>query len=175
MKHKILLSLAACSLSLVMVATPSFAKSPEPKPTLIPGRMRACEARSTAISTRLSQLIDMATNMLEVFDSHATRVKNFYTNVVLPSGKTVANYDALIANIDAKKQAVIDAWNKAKTNSEAFSCTNGDPKQLLSQFRLDMQATKKALKDYRTAIKNLIVAVKRVSPTPAPSASPVAQ
>lgn len=175
MKHKILLSLAACSLSFVLAASPSFAQAPRPKPTLVPGRMRACEARSTAISTKSSQLVDMATNMLEVFDSHVTRIKNFYTNVVLPSGKTLANYDTLVSNIDAKRQAVVDAWNKAKTNSEAFSCTNGNPKQLLSQFRLDMQATKTALKEYRMAIKNLIVAVKRVSPTPAPSASPVTE
>src|SRR5258708_6789661 len=145
MKHlKLSLPIAAACLSVFLVASPAFAKAPnvhsgKPAFTLPPGRMRSCEARSASVQTRLTQLVAMASNMLDVFAGHATRVENFYTNTVLPTGKTVPNYTALVADIAAKKQAVIDAWTKAKTDAGSFSCTTGDPKQLLFQFRLDMQ------------------------------------
>lgn len=176
---KFSLSVTAACFSLLLFTSPANAqplRTSSPKPTLPPGRMRSCEARALAVQTRLSQLLRLTTNMLDVFNTHAKRIMDFYTNVILPSGKTVPNYDTLIANIDTKKTAVETAWTKAKAGADAFSCTTGDPRQLLNQFRLDMIATKRALKDYRTAIKNLIVAVKRVtpaeSPTPSPSPTP---
>lgn len=174
MKNKLTLAVAISAFSLVMFASSALAQAPSPrvKPTLAPGRMKACETRSTALQTRLTNLIRMASNMLEVFDNHATRVKDYYTNVVAPSGKTIANYDTLVADISAKRTMVEGAWAKAKTNADAFSCTSGEVKTALNQFRLDMQATKQALRAYRTAIKNLLVAVKRVAPSPSPTSSP---
>lgn len=174
------LPLAAACLVFTLSATPILAAppvaTPRPAPTLSPGRMRACEARQDAVKNRLNSLINMASNMLDVFSNIAGRVENYYTTVVVPSGKTVSNYDALVSDIGAKKTAVTDAWTKAQTDANAFACASGDPRQLLLQFRLDMIATKTALKDYRTAIRNLIVAVHRVAPeasvSPKPSASP---
>jgi hypothetical protein len=65
----------------------------------------------------------------------------------------------------------------AQTNSTNFSCDGNDPKGLLTQFRTDMQTVKQALHDYRTSIKNLIVAVRSVtgeieSATPSASLEP---
>ncbi len=176
--------LIATCLSVILFAPPVLAKSDnarsgKPEATLTEGRTRACEARASNVQKQLATLISMASNMLDVFANHATRVEDYYKNVILPTGKTVSNYDALVATIATKKQAVTDAWNKTKTDASGFSCTTGDPKQLLLQFRTDMQATKQALHAYRTAIKNLIVAVARIAPnptpTPRPSASPSTQ
>lgn len=173
MKNKLPLIAASAFLSLALFATPAFAQKPttsmRPKPTLIPARMQSCETRSEAIQKRLAQLLKMTTNMLEVFDNHAQRIQDYYTNTLVPSGKTVENYSTLVSAISTKRAAVTAAWDEASTNANDFSCTNGDPRTLLNQFRIDMQATKRALGEYRTAIKNLLVAVRRVSPTPAPS------
>lgn len=84
---------------------------------------------------------------------------------VVPSGKTIANYDSLVADIQAKKSAVQTALSIAQNDANSFSCTGDDPKGQLTQFRKDMQAVKKALKEYRTSIKNLIVAVRSVTGT----------
>lgn len=127
-----------------------------------PGKLRSCQARESAVKTRMSHLVQLATNMMNKFDRHATRVETFYTKKVVPSGKTVSNYDSLVADINTKKTAVQSALTKAQNDVNGFSCTNGDPKALLTQFRQDMQATKQALKDYRTSIKNLIVAVRGI-------------
>lgn len=143
-------------------------------------KLRTCQAREDSIKRRASRLTQLATNMESKFEKHAQRVEDYYTSKVVPSGKTVANYDSLVANIAAKKAAVQAALSTAQNDAANFSCTGDDPKGQLTQFRKDMQAVKKALKDYRTSIKNLIVAVRSVTGTmerenkgsPKPTSSP---
>jgi len=66
----------------------------------------------------------------------------------------------LIADIQTKKTAVQTAIAKVKTSTAGFSCTVGDPKEQVKQFRDGMKEVKSALKVYRTSIRNLIVAVR---------------
>lgn len=101
--------------------------------------------------------------MEDKFDRIAKRVENHYTTKVVPSGKTVTNYDGLVADISAKKTTVQTALTTAQNDSNAFSCTGGDPKLQMTQFRKDMQAVKRALKEYRTSVRNLIVAVRALT------------
>lgn len=96
------------------------------------------------------------------FDAIAERVKAYYTLKVVPSGKTVTNYDSLIADIQSKKAAVGTALTEAQSGVRSFACSADDPKALLKQYRVNMQSVKSALKEYRTSIKNLIVAVRSV-------------
>lgn len=98
--------------------------------------------------------------MQEKFDAIAGRVEEYYTAKVIPSGKTVANYGSLVADIQTKKAAVQTALTTAQSHTGSFTCDGNDPKGQLTQFKDDMRAVKSALKDYRTAIKNLIVAVR---------------
>jgi hypothetical protein len=101
----------------------------------------------------------MATNMETKFDAIATRVEEYYAS----SGKTVTGYDALLTEITAKKTAVGTALAKAQADAAAFTCEGRDPKWQMTQYRGDMQDVIKALKNYRTSIKNLIVAVRSVT------------
>ena len=123
-------------------------------------KLKVCQTKEKVIKNRLESLTALVTNQQTKFDKIATRVENFYTAKVLPTGKTLANYDALAADIDAKKAAVDSNLATAKTNADSFACGADDPKGALSGFREDMQSVKSALKEYRTSIKNLIVAVK---------------
>lgn len=136
--------------------------------------VNACQSREEAVKKNLGQLNRLVTNMLSVFDRHATRVQTFYTSTLVPAGKTLPNYDALVADIQTKRVAVEKALAEAEAGAADFSCTSGDPKQLLTQYRVDMQATKNALKVYRTSIKNLIVAMGTLMPdeSPKPKSSP---
>ena len=127
------------------------------------GKARACEAKEKAVKKRISHLTSLVTAMESKFDKIAQRVKDYYANKVVPSGKTVANYNDLVTAIATKKDAVNAAIKTAQTDSDSFSCTSTNPKDQLTQFRTDMQNVKKALKEYRASIKNLIVAVHSVT------------
>jgi DNA repair ATPase RecN len=140
---------------------------------------RSCEARQEAVVKRMSQLVQLAEKIQAAFDRHATRVQEYYLNTVVPAGLTVDNYDELLADIAAKKAVVQTTIANAQTDVDEFSCDTADPRTYLTTFRTDMQAVKSALKEYRTSIKNLIVAVSRVAqdletPTPTPSPTPSA-
>ena len=129
------------------------------------GKLRACQARENAIKQRSTHLTQLVNSMLAMFDKHAQRVENYYTTKVVPAGKTVTNYNSLVADIAAKRAAVATALTQAQNDASSFSCTSSDPKTQLIKFKTDMQSVKKALKDYRTSIKNLIVAVHSVTGT----------
>lgn len=168
-------------------------ETPEPKESprvkgedrLEAKRLEFCEKHQDEIEKRSDSLMALVSNMLGKFDAIATKVEDFYKNKVVPSGKTVPNYDALVADIASKKVAVSTALNNSQADVAGFTCTGANPKGQITLFRTDMQAVKTALHDYRTAIKNLIVAVRGVvgegeegspkpSATPAPSVAPTA-
>jgi len=107
--------------------------------------------------------VRLVTNQETKFDGVATRVENRYTQKLLPKGKTLSNYDALVADIVAKKAAVDAALSVAKNDVASFSCTASDPKAQLTQHRKDMQTVKAALKDFRKSVRNLVVAVRTLA------------
>ncbi len=135
---------------------------------------RVCQTRQAAIENRMTALIRLSSNMMEKFDSISTRVQNFYTNKVLPKGNSAPNYDTAVADVEAKKALVTDALTKAQESATAFTCDTDTPRTLYTQFRTDMLAVKKALQNYRTSIKNLILVVHRAAGTESPAATPTA-
>lgn len=128
-------------------------------------KLKVCQRHEENITKRMSNLTELVTMMVGKFDTTAQRVEEYYTTKVVPSGKTVTNYDALVADIQTKKTDVQTALTEAQTDSTGFKCDSDDPKSQLTQYRVDMQAVKKALQAYRVSIKNLIVAVKSVAGT----------
>lgn len=142
-------------------------------------KLKVCQVHERNIKNRLDSLTRLVTNQENKFASIAARVQNRYTTKLVPQGKTLSNYNALLAEIATKKTAVDSALTTAKTDAANFSCTADDPKALLTQFRKDMQAVKRALHDYRKSVRNLIVAVAGLageklssSPTPTPTPTP---
>lgn len=133
---------------------------------------KGCQKREQSIQKRSSQLVRMATNMLEVFERIAQRVRTYYLTVVIPSGQSLDEYSELLASIDLANTAVEDALEEAASTASAFDCESGDPKQQMQDFRRDMKSVKEALKTYRTAIKDLIVGVRSIAGKNKPEASP---
>lgn len=134
------------------------AKREQAKSQLDAARLKVCEARQQGITQRMNSMVTTATNHVNVFTDIASRVEAFYTS----KGKTVANYDTLVADVNAKKTAAETAIATLKASSTSFSCTDANPSLAGQQFKDAHAAVIKALQDYRTAIKNLIVAVKSV-------------
>lgn len=165
--------------------SPKDSESPEPSETprvkgidrLEGQRLNFCQDHEDEIDTRLGSLGGLVANMLGKFDAIATRVENFYTSKVEPT-HPISNYAALVADIASKRAAAVTALTSAQNDINGFTCTSTNPKGELKLFRTDMQTVKKALHDYRTSIKNLIVAVAtaigETEGTPGPSESPEA-
>jgi len=177
-KKAILLTIA----SLLFLAPPALAANG--KPTVAPGKsatsvrnaekvtarlseskLKLCQVRERNMIQQSTQLTKMATNMLEVFDKIADRVRNHYAEASLSTGKIVSGYDTLVTTVATKRTAVQTALATAQGSAESFACDSDNPKGTLTQFNSNMKAVKAALKDYRTAINKLIVAVRTV-PTP---------
>lgn len=140
-------------------ASPSAAPKVFTQNNLDEKRLKLCQTKEKTVQTRFIQLARLVVSMEGKFDAIALRVENFYNTKVLAKGKVLSNYTELTTDIANKKVLIDTALAKVQTDSKAFSCEGGDPKSLLYTYRLDMQAVKEALHNYRTSIKNLIVAV----------------
>lgn len=156
-------SLVIATTAFAVNLPPQVANRPDVQTRLQDAKLKACQARENAIKQRSSSLTKLVTTMEEKFDRIEKRVEDYYNSKVAPSGKTVSNYANLISDIQTKKAAVPAALTKAQNDATDFSCISDNPKAQMTQFRVDMQSAKAALKDYRTSIKNLIVAVHSVT------------
>lgn len=166
---KINFIVATIFLSLLVFVTSASAVGIPPKKSingkfkLEEGKLKSCQAREEGIKKRSEQLTKMANNMLEKFDTIAQRVEDYYTTKVVPGGKTVSNYDSLVSTITAKKALVQTALASSQNDLASFNCTTGDPKGQMMLYKADMRKVKDALREFRTSIKNLIVAVRSVN------------
>ncbi len=127
------------------------------------GSTRSCIAREAGVEKQLTQLFELVTKMENIFDKAAGKLETFYITKLLPEGKTVPNYDALVKDIADKKTLTQTTKGKTQSDIDAFDCSTGDPKVLKSGFRSNMQSVKTALKNYRTAVLNLAQAIREVA------------
>ncbi len=125
-------------------------------------RVKICETRQGQVKNRFEKILNISTNQIANFDQKVQRVKNYYSQKLVPAGKTVPNYGVLVADVEAKKAAVQVSVSKARAESDSFTCNN-EPLKAVQDFRKYTQETNTALKNYRTAVKNLIVAVRSQS------------
>ena len=121
---------------------------------------KLCERVEAKITKRSEQLVNRAHRMTDRFDKIAERVEEYYTEKLVPQGATINNYDALVADVAAKGEAVDGALENAGSSIDEFDCSGDTPKGILTLFRGDMRSVIAALKDHRTAVVNLIVAVR---------------
>lgn len=132
-------------------------KKAEIKEKLSDTRKKVCEKRQVNINKIITNSNAQGASNLAVFQSIQGKVMQFVTDKNL----TVANYEALVADADAKRGDAQAAFEVARQTT--FSCDNTDPSSP-GKVVSDLMHTKHdALKDYRTAVKNLIVAVKQAA------------
>jgi hypothetical protein len=128
---------------------------------LVDAKLKACQNRETAINNIMARIATRGQKQLDLFTTIATRVETFYTT----KGKTLSSYDALVADVTAKKTAAQTAVDTVKADQANFKCDGTDPHGASDTFKADLKLEISALKDYRTAVKNLIVGVKSVQGT----------
>jgi hypothetical protein len=132
-------------------------KRAEAETRLADKKLEICERREQKVQNIMARISDRGDKHLDVFTKISDRVQTFYTDKNL----TVANYDELVANVDKKKQAAEAQVAAIREASVEFNCDSEDPKGVAWAFKDDMKAQVAALKEYRTAVKDLLVAVKK--------------
>lgn len=136
-------------------------KRTELQTRLTEARLKACQSREKAITNLMTRLSDRGQRKITLFSTIASRTETFYTN----KGKSLSNYDALVADVNAKKATAQTAVDKTKATAKEFNCNSTDPKGIIATFKNNLKAQNDALKAYKTAVKNLIVGVKSVQST----------
>ena len=160
--------LAATVAALVLVSAPVLAlengqgmsatRKAEAQERSADAKLRLCQARQKTVQNIMTRMANRGQKHIEVFSKISDRVQSFYTN----KGLSLSNYDALVADVAAKKtaaQAAVDALSAA---ADDFEC-QGTPREVALAFKDKLKNEISALKAYRTAVKNLIVGVKSVA------------
>ena len=124
-------------------------------------KLKSCQKHEKAITNTLSRLSDRGQKQVVLFGTIASRVETFYTD----KGKTLASYDALVADVNAKAAAAQTALSGINAAGSGFSCDGSNPSGFMSTFKDNLKLEISALKDYRTSVRNLIVGVKSVQGT----------
>lgn len=124
-------------------------------------QLQACQNRETRVTNLMARIADRGQQHLDVFTKISDRTKAFYET----KGYDVANYDELIARVDDAREAAKTQADIQSELSVGFNCDLEDPKASTTAFKAQLTDQIAALKDYRTAVKNLIVAVKSAEST----------
>ncbi len=121
-------------------------------------KLKVCQKREKNINNVMSRIADRGQKQLDLFSSIATKTETFYLN----KGKVLSNYDALLADVMAKKEAAQATVDTVKSTGVTFKCDGTDPKGAVSSFKESLKSEIAALKEYKTSVKNFIVGVKSV-------------
>lgn len=119
------------------------------------GKLQACQNREKVITATMTRVQDRAQKQLQIFDKVAERVQAFYES----KGYQSSQYGELVANMNAKKIAAQNATQTMAQNG-GFNCGGDAPKGTLDGFSTQAKAANATLKDYKTAVQDLIVDVK---------------
>jgi hypothetical protein len=124
-------------------------------------KLKICEKRQNNINDRSTKIAERAAKHLAVFDKITERVETFYIN----KGTAFDTYDLLIDEVNAKRSAAQTTVNRLSSLKATFNCNDAEPKLAIDGFKAALTDAQSALKEYRTAIKDLIVGVKSATNT----------
>jgi nickel-dependent lactate racemase len=122
-------------------------------------RQKACEARKTNLSKRMSNALKHAKKHQQTFDKIYARVKDFVDS----KGLTVENYDSLTSAVDTAKSDSTASISALESLDVDVDCTSQNVATSVSNFQQAVKSTRDSLKTYRSSITDLIKAVKGAS------------
>lgn len=120
---------------------------------------KSCEARQRVVTRILTRAVARGNNIVDVFTKITTRTESFYVE----KGNTLSNYEALAADVAAKKAAA-QAEILTVQNLPGLTCPISDSKTALAPYKSAVAKEIQVLKDYKTAVKNLVEGVASVQP-----------
>lgn len=124
-------------------------------------KLEICQQHTEHITSTMKNLSTRGSEQFTVFEKIAARTQEFVTKKQL----AVANYHELVSTVNTTHAAAKAASEKVQTLGSTWSCSGDSPKASAAEFKLAKRDQITALKAYKTAVKNLIVAVKSAAAT----------
>lgn len=119
-------------------------------------KQKVCQKRQASIKKTADKMHSRGDVQFRVFSKIAERTQQFYKD----KGRTIATYDSLVQAVNDRKADAQKAISEAAASVGSFSCTADNAATFKDEFKASLQKEIAALKAYRTAVKDLIVAVK---------------
>lgn len=118
-------------------------------------RLARCENREQRINTLLSNSVNNGKRHLQVIQKIEEGIKKFYTDKSL----SAEGYDAAVATADEKEADAIAALDVL--GEVEFDCASADGAKPADTIKSVVHERHAALKAYRTAVKDLLLVVKK--------------
>lgn len=115
-----------------------------------------CERNQERIEQRLPQLSQSANTQQRVLDTMYARVAGFYESGQL----TVSNYEGLVASVETQKLELEDAVTLLGESVVEVDCSASGLGDELSRYRESVRVVQSEVKQYRTALVDLIKSMK---------------
>ena len=115
-----------------------------------------CAAQSDRITTIMNNSADQAARQLAIFRSIADKAVLFMNEKQL----SVGGYAERAAELDTAHKQAEQSISNLKSAAEKFNCDNRQPRATVANFKSQAAKKRTALKHYKSAVRNLVVAIK---------------
>lgn len=119
-------------------------------------RERVCEQKQARLQAKLDKIATQGTKQLEVFDKISQKVQAFKTAKNL----TVTNYETLTGEVSTARTAAVEAVAAASKAPDVNCADPSSVKTGVETYKKAVEKRVKALKVYKTAVRNSLIAVK---------------
>ncbi len=119
-------------------------------------RETSCTARKSGVDQRVSSIAKNTADFQAKLDSIFTKVQTYKTDKNL----TVANYDSLVAAVNAAKAASATSQATLDSLKPTIDCTKDTNAQAVAAYRTAAQDSRDKLKAYMQSLKDLLKAVR---------------
>lgn len=124
-------------------------------------RAKTCENIQNAVNNKLKAFNNHADKYLTRLNDLFTKVQDYKTSQNI----TLTNYDTLVATVTQKQADATVAVGALKSLGTTIDCTSSDPASMLASAKSGAAGARDALKAYRAALKDLVVALIQANKT----------
>jgi hypothetical protein len=118
-------------------------------------RQKVCVNVQKAVNNKLSAFNNHADSYLTRLNTAYTKLKDYQST----KNVQVDNWDSLLSAANDKQASATASVDALKALGTSVDCTSSDPAAMLASVKSGAADTRNVLKEYRTSLKNIIVAL----------------
>lgn len=130
-------------------------KIADKKQKLADRKLAQCEKSQARIKKLIENAVSKRQEQIAHINSNAEKVQDYY----IKKGVEIDNYETLVETVNTKHAEAVEAVSTLPP-AEEFDCKGEGPKAQIQEFHDKRALALDTLRDYRSAVKDLIKAVK---------------